>query len=99
MGDAIDPDLAVVEGAFEAFAEAVVATVLGVVPGAEAAVVADAAAGGAAEPTETAEAAGATEGGSVIAGEGADALYTLPDGSISFSGYGMDGTSYSFGVD
>ncbi|MGE3288292.1 MAG: hypothetical protein AB7J32_19645 [Pseudonocardia sp.] len=102
MGDAIDPDLAVADGAFEAFAQAVVATVLGAVPGGEAAAVADA--GGAVEGM-TADgpvaggAADAADGGSALAGEGADALYTLPDGSISFSGYGIDGTSYSFGVD
>lgn len=93
MSDADDPDLAVAEGAFEAFAEAVAAAVLGPMPGAEAA-----------EAAEAAEWAGAAtdgpaEGGSVVAGEGADALYTLPDGSVSFSGYGIDGTSYSFGVD
>jgi hypothetical protein len=34
----------------------------------------------------------------VLTGEGADALYTLPDGSMSFSGYAPDGTSYSFDV-
>lgn len=82
-----DPDLAIDAGAFEAFAEAVVAAVLAplVDAGGVTTVAAEA----------TAETA-AESGGSVIAGQGADALYTLPDGSVSFSGYGIDGTSYSF---
>jgi len=83
--DELDPDLAVDVGAFEAFAEAVVAAVL--------APALDSAAAGAAEG-----AAEVGESGTVVAGEGADALYTLPDGSMSFSGYGPDGTSYSFDV-
>lgn len=82
--DELDPDLAVEAGAFEAFAEAVVAAVLA--PALDSA---------AAEGVGAAEVG---ESGSVVTGEGADALYTLPDGSMSFSGYAPDGTSYSFDV-
>lgn len=93
MGDAIDPDLAVDDGDFVAFAEAVVGAVLGTTLGTDALT-------GAATADEVPDGGEAADGaGSVIAGEGADALYTLPDGSVSFSGYGLDGTSYSFGVD
>lgn len=92
-----DPDLAVDADAFEAFAEAVTAAVLGPLlgapdlPGAPDAPGADA--GG---PV------GAGDGGSVVAGEGGDALYTLPDGSISFSGstpggFGDVGISFDAG--
>lgn len=40
---------------------------------------------------------GGTEQGTVIAGQGGDALYVDPDGSVSFSGSDVAGTDYSYG--
>ncbi|QJY48199.1 hypothetical protein [Pseudonocardia broussonetiae] len=40
---------------------------------------------------------GGTEEGTVIAGEGGDALYVDPDGSVTFSGSDVAGTDYSYG--
>jgi hypothetical protein len=76
----VDPDLAVDEGAFEAFAEVVTAAVLGTVAGDAAAV--DAPAEGDTAATEVPDAAA---GSATFSGDG-DSITTLPDGSISFSG-------------
>ncbi|MGQ0573207.1 MAG: hypothetical protein ACT4RN_03265 [Pseudonocardia sp.] len=106
--DDLDPDLAVADGAFEAFAQAVVAAVLAPIAGlagdagAVAAMgeagVGDAGVGDAGVGEAGMGEAGGGTGGSVIAGEGGDAIYTMPDGSVSFAGSGIDGTSYSFDV-
>ena len=102
--DLTDPDLAVDAEAFEVFAGLVSAAVLSDAAGA---VAATDVAFDAADPTSTGEDVGGAEvadqvgQATVVAGEGGDALYTLPDGTMSFSGSGPGGlgdVDYSFDV-
>jgi hypothetical protein len=79
----VDPDLAVDEGAFEQFAEVVMAAVLGTAPG-DAAV--DAPGAGDDGDTAGAEVADTDPAGSVVYSSDGDAVYTMPDGSVSFMG-------------
>jgi hypothetical protein len=81
----VDPDLAVDEGAFEAFAEVVTAAVLGVVGGDAEAVDALAEGDGAGEGAG-AEVTDPGSAGSVVYSSDGDSITTLPDGSVSFMG-------------
>jgi hypothetical protein len=103
--DLTDPDLAVDAEEFEVFAELVVAAVLSDTAGAAAA--ADVDFDGAVDTTPGGGDVGGAEAtdyvgqGTAIAGEGGDALYTLPDGTMSFSGSGPGGlgdVDYSFDI-
>jgi len=79
----VDPDLAVDESAFEAFAEVVTAAVLGTAPGDAAAV--DAPGGGDSDAAGV-EVPDTDPAGSVVYSSDGDAVYTMPDGSVSFMG-------------